>query len=318
MQHPNIEVFILTYNRKNYLKYSINSILNQSYKPYRVTIIDNGSIDGTSDMCQEYRNNGVIYLKNTENEQFSVWEQIKNLVDSDYFMVFHDDDLLHSDYLKYVYEIINSNNNVVMVGCATGLSNISKINSYIFRTEKLQYKEFNTRSLASLLFKGFPLPFCSIIYKSEHFKNISFDFNSYGKFFDRPLILNFSKNGNVVIIKNKLVRTFVHVDQDSMTINKGGNEEKLINVIKAYKNILGTSFFNRYSFTFLVFNYKWLLYFYKWSGKQSSKHHFFSNAIKDCATTKFALAIGFVYFYFLDFRSKARLALKFVSSSTNN
>jgi glycosyltransferase involved in cell wall biosynthesis len=317
MQHTNIEVFILTYNRKNYLKYSINSILNQSYKPYRLTIVDNGSIDGTSDMCQEYQKNGVIYVKNTENMQFGVWEQIKNLVDSDYFMIFHDDDLLHTDYLKNVYEIINCKNDVVMVGCATGVSNINKINSYTFRHEKIQYKEFNTKSLASLLFKGFPLPFCSIIYKSEYFKNINFDFNSYGKFFDRPLILNFSKFGNVVIIKNKLVRTFVHSDQDSKTINKGGNEEKLINVIKAYKNILGASFFSKQSIVFYIFNYKRLLDFYIWNGEESSKYRFFLKSIEHSATTKTALLIGFVYYYFFDLKSKVRFLLNLFSFSTH-
>lgn len=313
MDDIKIEVFILTYNRKEYLKYAINSILNQSHKPYRLTIIDNGSNDGTSEMCYEYEDKGVIYIKNVENNQFGVWEQIKNSVESDYLMVFHDDDLLHTDYLKYVHEIISLKNNVVMVGCATGVSSINKINSYIFPQKKIRYKEFNTKSLASLLFSGFPLPFCSIIYKSEYFKNISFNFDSYGNFFDRPLILNFSKLGNVVIIYNKLARTFVHSNQDSKTIIKGGNEEKLISVIKVYKNILGTSFFSKWSYVFFIFNFKRLLVFYNWNGKESSKSIFFAKAIEHSATTKSALIFGFVYYYFFDLKSKARWLLNFFS-----
>jgi glycosyltransferase involved in cell wall biosynthesis len=306
MKYYKYEVFILTYNRKEYLKYAINSILTQSFKPHRLTIIDNGSIDGTSDICQEYQNNGVIYIRNTANNQFGVWEQIKKIVDSDYLMIFHDDDLLHFDYLKNVNEIIQCKNNVVMIGCATSVSNINNISSFIFPSEKIKYQEFNTYTLANLLFRGFPLPFCSIVYKSEYFKNIDFKFDSYGKFFDRPLILEFSKLGNVVIIKNKLVRTFLHYHQDSKTISKGGNEEKLISVIKVYKNILGTSLLRKGSYVFFIFNYKWLLYFYKWNGKESSRFKFFQKSIEYSATTSFALTIGLIYYYLFDLKSKVK------------
>ena len=318
MEYLRIEIFILTFNRKEYLKYAINSILNQSCKPYRITIVDNGSNDGTSEMCQAYQNKSVIYIKNAINSQFGVWEQIQKIADSDYLMVFHDDDLLNTDYLKYVNEIINCKDNVVMVGCATGISSINKISNYTFPSENITYKEFNTYSLATLLFKGFPLPFCSIVYKSEYFKKVNFNFDSYGKFFDRPLILNFSRLGDVVIIKNKLVRTFVHSNQDSKSVSMGGNEDKLISVIKVYKDILATSFFRKGSFIFFIFNFKRLLDFYNWNGKESSKYRFFVKSVEHSATTKFAITIGFIYYYFFDFKSKARFILNLFSFSTHN
>lgn len=45
----NVDVIIPTYNRREYLERSINSVLNQSYKSFRLFIVDDGSDDGTKD-----------------------------------------------------------------------------------------------------------------------------------------------------------------------------------------------------------------------------------------------------------------------------
>lgn len=45
-----IEVFIPTFNRANYLKSSIQSILNQTLKDINITVIDNASTDNTKEV----------------------------------------------------------------------------------------------------------------------------------------------------------------------------------------------------------------------------------------------------------------------------
>ena len=44
-----ISVIITTYNRKEYLKKAIESVLNQSYKDIEIIIIDDCSTDGTEE-----------------------------------------------------------------------------------------------------------------------------------------------------------------------------------------------------------------------------------------------------------------------------
>jgi glycosyltransferase involved in cell wall biosynthesis len=52
-QKPKVSICIPTYNRKNYLKETLDSILAQTYKDYEIVIVDDGSTDGTKDMIEK-------------------------------------------------------------------------------------------------------------------------------------------------------------------------------------------------------------------------------------------------------------------------
>ena len=49
----NIEAFVFTSNRKDYLKDAVTSLLNQSIGDINITVMDIGSSDGTGDMIYE-------------------------------------------------------------------------------------------------------------------------------------------------------------------------------------------------------------------------------------------------------------------------
>ena len=47
---------IPVYNVNNYLSKCINSVLSQTYDDYEIILVDDGSTDGSSDLCDEYQN----------------------------------------------------------------------------------------------------------------------------------------------------------------------------------------------------------------------------------------------------------------------
>ena len=62
----NISVIIPTYNRKETLKRAIQSVLIQSYTPYEIIVIDDGSDDGTKEWLKDnYPNVKYIYQMNS-------------------------------------------------------------------------------------------------------------------------------------------------------------------------------------------------------------------------------------------------------------
>ena len=65
-----IDVIIPTYNRADYLKMAIDSVLDQTYKNFNLYVLDNCSTDHTSKLLKTYSANQLTYIKNEENIGF--------------------------------------------------------------------------------------------------------------------------------------------------------------------------------------------------------------------------------------------------------
>jgi len=68
MRKPTVSVIMPTYNRKEYLKEAIESILNQTFKDFELIIVDDGSTDGSLDIigyCQT-RDSRIILIQNNQ------------------------------------------------------------------------------------------------------------------------------------------------------------------------------------------------------------------------------------------------------------
>ena len=66
-----ISVIVPVYNVKPYLRKCLDSIINQSYRDLEILIIDDGSTDGSGDICDEYRKDDRIKVFHTENRGLS-------------------------------------------------------------------------------------------------------------------------------------------------------------------------------------------------------------------------------------------------------
>jgi glycosyltransferase involved in cell wall biosynthesis len=60
-----ISVVIPTYNRYEFLKRALESVYAQTYKPYEVIVVDDGSTDNTSSIQKDFLDIKYIYQKNS-------------------------------------------------------------------------------------------------------------------------------------------------------------------------------------------------------------------------------------------------------------
>lgn len=59
---PKVSVVLCTYNRSDLLRKAIASVLSQGYKEYELVIIDDGSVDGSREVVEEFKDDRIRYI----------------------------------------------------------------------------------------------------------------------------------------------------------------------------------------------------------------------------------------------------------------
>lgn len=166
-QHLN--VYILTYNRADYLRQCIQSVLNQTYENFELYVLDNHSSDNTSLVVSGIDDSRLHYICHEENiGGFGNLIYATQHCEADFFVMFHDDDIMLPDFLKREIEVMEKNTDVVLVS-----SNAESINSAGEKTgdclkvidSPRVYKE--EELFKSYLYDGNVLIFPSIMYRKS-------------------------------------------------------------------------------------------------------------------------------------------------------
>ena len=89
--HQNsISVVIPVFNRKQLIERSINSVINQTYPPDEIIVIDDGSIDGTYDLIK--KNYPQVILIHQENKGVSAARNVGITIAKGKWIAFLDSD----------------------------------------------------------------------------------------------------------------------------------------------------------------------------------------------------------------------------------
>lgn len=64
-EHPLVSIIVCSKNLKRYLRETLNSISNQSFKNFEVVVVDGNSTDGSLEIFKEYENIRLIVEKDT-------------------------------------------------------------------------------------------------------------------------------------------------------------------------------------------------------------------------------------------------------------
>lgn len=116
-KRPTLSVIIPTYNSSKYIKRCIDSIINQTYSDLEVIIVDDGSTDGTSEICDEYaKNTPNITVIHQPNSGQSVARNKGLEVASSEFITFVDsDDYIAPDMYERMMPHLQSVNSDIVI-----------------------------------------------------------------------------------------------------------------------------------------------------------------------------------------------------------
>jgi glycosyltransferase involved in cell wall biosynthesis len=110
---PKVTIAIPVYNGEKYIGKAIESVLNQTYTDFCLTIFDNDSSDNTRQVCEQYQDERVKYFKNEQNIGMG-GNHNRSLehCDSPYFKWLSHDDMLAPTYLEKCLELLESDSSL--------------------------------------------------------------------------------------------------------------------------------------------------------------------------------------------------------------
>lgn len=223
-----IQIFIITHNRAAYLPASVRSVLSQTAGKPNLTILDNDSTDNTTAVAASFAGEGVRYQRTSGF--LGNFNKAKKLLNRPYCMLFHDDDLLHPQWLEMVLKALNQVPNVSLVTCSyqdfqdgqtPPFSPHPSARHFIFETMP---------AWAEYMYMVEGISYAPAVYRSEDLLAESLEYERFNKFNDWPLMCKMARSGTVVFYPDTqymLVRR--HSGQDGATMNNFPSLQQMVN-----------------------------------------------------------------------------------------
>lgn len=114
-----ISVIIPVYNVESYLKRCLDSVINQSYQDLEIILIDDGSTDNSSKICDEYASNDprVIVIHKQNAGQAAARNDGINIAKGEYIAFVDSDDWIELDMYELLMQaIIDTKADIVASG----------------------------------------------------------------------------------------------------------------------------------------------------------------------------------------------------------
>lgn len=228
-----ISIIIPIYNGEKFLRNCIESILNQTYYNIEIILINDGSIDKTRQICEEYikKDSRIIY-KEQENKGVSAARNLGLEFASGNFCLFVDvDDYMELNALEMLYDVVKKyNSDIVIFNYYTVDKYIIKNRKYDIYKKNINANEFVEFMLSNEYYKGF---LWNKLISRKIIAEYRFDENIH-IMEDIIFLLEISKNINNVYILDEYLYFYVQHNLSALHVN---NVKRLSNYL-AYEKII--------------------------------------------------------------------------------
>lgn len=231
-----IQFFIQTHNRENLLPESINSLLCQSAGIKEITVLDNESTDNTEGVAKKFADRGVKYVKT-----FGLcgnYRKAREIVNKPYCMIFHDDDLLHPDYIKLALRALNTHDNVALID-TTGLDFTGKPPEINWKIRPDYYLYEKSSDFAEQQFFLCYARAATAIFRTEDLLSLDFlsEREKYHKLDDTPRLIQMCAKGKCVLFQDpRMYLIRCHASRDCCSYGDSPSLRQLANFYEFYDN----------------------------------------------------------------------------------
>ena len=104
---PLISIIVPVYNVRPYLREALNSAICQTYQNLEIILVDDGSTDGSGDICDEYASDPRVSVIHQENHGLSGARNAGlNRMTGDYVAFLDPDDALHPKMIATLFDTL--------------------------------------------------------------------------------------------------------------------------------------------------------------------------------------------------------------------
>ena len=110
-------IIISSYNYENYIKETIESVINQTYTNWEMVIVDDGSTDNSVEVIKSYcqKDDRIKLFQHENGVNKGIVETVKlgiSKANTEWIVFIESDDIITPNYLEKKYEIIKKNKDV--------------------------------------------------------------------------------------------------------------------------------------------------------------------------------------------------------------
>ena len=258
-----VSICIPVYNNVTYLKETLISILNQTYKNLEIIIGDNASTDNIEDVLNTLGREKFIYYKNEINLGYAGnCNKMINMAKGEYIAIYHSDDLYLPTIVEEEVRILDQNPEIVATFTLGKTINEKSIEVSNMLVASLLNIESNlvldlNRYFNYICRTGNILPCPTSMVR----KNVYLDLGGYNteiKYYeDQEMWTRILEKYKMMLINKELFKYRVHGNQGS-SYYKSINRKEILGHLKYVKNYIDekkiildettkTEFYKRYS-----------------------------------------------------------------------
>ena len=183
-----ISIIVPIYNAENYLKSCLNSVLSQTFKDFEVLMVNDGSIDNSATICQDYaeRDSRFRYFEKVNGGLSDARNYGLDRAKGAYITFLDADDFLFENYLEKLYQASRLSDSDILIGgyCRFDGSDFYFYNDH-FKSESLI--SFTSAQAIQVLDSMLDVPFLTFstawgkLFKRGLFDELRFPYGKYAE-----------------------------------------------------------------------------------------------------------------------------------------
>ncbi|QXE20237.1 glycosyltransferase [Clostridium sp. 001] len=209
---PLVSVCIPVYNGEKYIKYTIDSVINQTYKNLEIIICDNCSTDDTVKIVESYNDKRIKLYNNESNIGYTNnVNKCAELSNGKYIKYVYADDTIDKNCIQEMVTVMEKNPDVTL--CGVNFCHINEKNEVIsepilhMNSEKYPSKVFFKALVINGNIVGCP---SNVMIRKKSFKSIGLFSQEFKYVGDYNVWIKLCKLGNYYFINRKYMYIRTH------------------------------------------------------------------------------------------------------------